>query len=80
MNNQRRKQLADLIGQLKALEPAVANLREALDAIKDNLETLKDEEQEAYDNLPESLRESERGEKAQYSVDKLDEAFNALDD
>ena len=49
MNKARRKQLSEI--------------QEKLAELKDMIETVLDEEQEAYDNLPESLQESERGEK-----------------
>lgn len=59
MNNDRRKQL----------ERAKALLEEALSII----ETCRDEEQEAFDNMPEGLQQSERGEKAEAACSALDE-------
>lgn len=48
MNNTRRKEL----------KKAIELLEEAINII----ETVSDEEQEAFDNLPESIQQSERGE------------------
>lgn len=46
----------------------------------ENLETARDEEQEAYDNLPEGIQDSERGDAMQEYIDALDDAVSALDD
>lgn len=54
MNKQRRKELAEAI---EKLEKAIAMLEEA----KETVECVTEEEQEAYDNMPESLQCSERG-------------------
>ena len=44
------------------------------------IEMLKDEENEAYENLPESLQDSEKGERMQYSIDALEEAYDQIDE
>lgn len=49
MNNKRRKELKEII--------------ELIDQARLRLEAVADEEEEAYYNLPDSLQESERGEK-----------------
>lgn len=66
MNNQRRKQISRVIEQ-----------------IEDSKETLADilnDEAQAFDNMPESLLESERAEQSQNAMDLLDEAINNLDE
>ena len=40
----------------------------------------KDKEEEAFDNLPESLQESERGMTMQDNVDNLDTAITSLEE
>ena len=72
MNNVRRKQIRKVI--------------EALHPIYEDVNTLAEQEEESFDSLPESLQESERGEKMQEAaenlyeaVDMLDEAMNALE-
>lgn len=47
---------------------------------KDILETVKAEEQESYENLPDSFRFGERGEEMEGYMEMLEEAFNYLDD
>lgn len=47
---------------------------------KDEIEAILNEEQEAFDNLPESLQESERGDEMQEYIDHLTEAMDALNE
>ena len=54
-------------------------MKHSLDQLKSELETIQEEEQEAYDAMPEGLQGSERGEKAQASSDALSEAVSQLD-
>ena len=73
MNKQRRKELADILAKLEELE----NLRTE---IKERLEAVRDEEQESLDNLPEAFRTGERGEQMQEYIDALDETIDNLDE
>ena len=43
------------------------------------LEEVKDEEQEALDNMPYSLQESERGQQMQEYIDTMDSVLSDLD-
>lgn len=40
------------------------------------IDEVRDDEQESYDNLPESFQEGESGEKMQLVIDTLDEAMS----
>lgn len=60
MNNTRRK--------------AIQNIMDKLEELMEEIEAIKDEEQEAYDNLPEFLQNSERGEAMDSAVYNLDDA------
>lgn len=54
-----------------------------LDAVQQNiidLEAIRDEEQEAFDNLPESLQDAERGQSMQEALDALEEAISSATD
>lgn len=53
---------------------------ELLDEAKGILESVKDEEQEAFDNLPESFQASERGETMEDNIYNLDEAYSSIED
>lgn len=66
MNKQRRKAIEKLISQAEEL--------------KDSILTLKAEEETAYENLPESLQESEKGEQMQEAIDALDNAETGIDE
>ena len=66
MNKQRRKKL----------EKAFNMIGE----VKDILEEVKSEEEEAYENLPESFQNGERGEEMQGYIEMIDEAYGYLED
>lgn len=66
MNNQRRKALQAILTDLDRLAGE-------LSVIFDSVQAVRDEEQEAFDNLPESLQEGERGYFMQDAIDALDE-------
>lgn len=58
------------------LEALLAPLSE----IKDQLQLIADEEQEAYDNLPESLQSGEKGEKMEENASKMTDAVDHLEE
>lgn len=66
MNKARRKWLEDV--------------SEKIAQAKEELEQIMDEEQEAYDNMPESIQESERGEQMYDNIDNLDTMVSDLED
>lgn len=66
MNASRRKELELLIDQIEG--------------ISTGLEELRDQEQEAFDNLPESLQYSGKGEKMEEAINYLDDAISGLED
>ena len=58
-------------------------LQEAFDKIAEAQEILsevRDEEQEAYENLPENFQYGERGDEMQGYIEMIDEADGYLDD
>lgn len=66
MNNDRRNRLQEV--------------RESLDDVISQIEEIKDEEQEALDNMPEGLQQTERGDRMQTAIDTMDEAISAIED
>ena len=48
--------------------------------ISETLETLRDEEQDAFDNLPEGLQNSERGQDMEATIVYMDDALGTLED
>lgn len=65
MNKVRRKELSRVV--------------DLLDQARDLLETIRDEEQEAFDNLPESIQCSERGEAMENCISTMEEMLDYLD-
>ena len=45
-----------------------------------DLETLRDDEQEYYDNMPESLQGGDKGQQAQEATDNIDHAISSLEE
>ena len=66
MNKQRRKIIS------------VCTLQ--IEQIKSTLEDVKMDEEFAFDNMPENLQGSERGEEMEEAIDCLEGAINTLDD
>lgn len=73
MNKQRRKEVIKL-------SKRVEDLLSVAEILRDDIESVKMEEDEAYDNLPEPFQYSERGEEMEQNVDHLDDVFSSLDD
>ncbi len=72
MNNTRRKEIARIRTELE----------KHIDSISDlvaELESVRDEEQECFDNMPESFQYGEKGERAQAAIDALEEALSSID-
>jgi hypothetical protein len=66
MNANRRKQIQDAIKRLED--------------IASEIDSIKNDEQDYYDNLPENFQNSEKGESSQSATDSLDNAFNAVEE
>lgn len=66
MNKSRRIRIARIIDKIDELMAAVDELRQ--------------EEEDAYENLPDSIRESSRGEDMYDAMDNLENAFGSLED
>lgn len=56
-----------------------ASRRKRIEEAKGILESVRDEEQEAYDNMPENFQNGERGEKSQAAIDALENAISELE-
>ena len=66
MNKQRRKQIEGMIDKL--------------DNIKEHISDILDDEQNAFDNMPESIQYSERGYNMQEAIDNLDDSIGNIVD
>lgn len=65
MNKTRRAALDAMIGKFEEL--------------KSELETIGSEERDAFDNMPESLQQSEKGQAASTAADAIDNAVSEID-
>ncbi len=66
MNRERRKRLQEAFDKIAEAQEILSEVR--------------DEEQEAYENLPENFQYGERGEEMQGYIEMIDEADGYLDD
>lgn len=66
MNKERRKRIAEAV---KLIENAAGILEE-----------VREDELESYDNLPEGLQNSERGEQMRENIDTLEKFINNLEE
>jgi len=66
MNNARRTELDKIV-------QAISDLRSQLDSVRDH-------EQDAYDNMPESFQEGVRGQVSQAALDNIDNALSSLEE
>ena len=66
MNKQRRKRIMECINKLEQIQY--------------ELEAIRDEEQGAFDNLPESLQSSEKGEVMEEYIDYINDADDTITD
>ena len=66
--------------KLQAIIEAIEDLRSQLEDQQSDLEELKDEEMEYFENIPENLQFSERYERAETSSSALEDAYDTLED
>lgn len=65
MNKERRKSISALI--------------EELEALKERIDQIKEEEQEYYDAMPEGFQQGEKGSKAEEVIDLLESAYSDME-
>lgn len=85
MNNERRKSLKAEIGQLEYAAQMmetieISRLKDALEGIKSNVSSVCDDEEYAFDNMPEGLQCSMRGMTSEECIDYMNEALDLFDE
>lgn len=80
MNNSRRKDLRKVAQQLNLASEKIKDAIAILENAKSDIEMVADDEQMSYDNLPESLQDTERGEKMLDNVEEITELADRLDE
>ena len=73
MNKEGREAVAKLKGEIEEVQETLSNLQSAVD-------DLAEEERTKYENLPESLQGSERGEAMDAAATALEDAASELQD
>lgn len=66
MNKERRKRIEEIQDKILGLQA--------------DLQWIKEEEEEAYDNLPDGIRDGERGDAMQDAIDAMENADSSLQD
>jgi uncharacterized coiled-coil DUF342 family protein len=77
MNKARRKAIEELYERVQVLLAQTENLPDA-DDMKNEVETLRDEEQEYLDNMPEAMQNGDKGSAASEAVSQLETATDKL--
>ena len=62
-----------------ARRKSLAEVTDLLQQAKDLLETVMDEERDAFDNIPESLREGDRGQEMEAGLDSMEDALSEIE-
>lgn len=70
MNKERRSRIRDLIKAFKDLSSTIQN------DLSSQVQDLHDLEEEAFDNMPESMQDSDRGTAMQDAMDELQSAVD----
>jgi len=73
VNAARRKQIEEVKARIEALTALRDELVEAIN-------TISEDEQNYLDNMPDSFRDGDKGDKAQEAIDALSEATTALEE
>ena len=79
MNNSQRIQINKVIDILTRLDLIKQELMGELDTARSLIESIRDVEQESFDNMSEGWQEGDRGIDMQESINKLDEVYSEVD-
>lgn len=75
MNKSRRKKIASVISALENIAGY-----DSINSIRNEIENILWEEEDAYDNMPENLQYSMRGEASSEAIDSLQDAVDTLEE
>ena len=79
MNKKRRAKIYSIVSRIEYAKKDVENSREELQRIKNDLEIILREEEDYFDNMPENLQGSMRGEDAEAAIDYMTDALDSLE-
>lgn len=75
MNKARRKELSDVIRGLNTIQD-----KDDLYSWINTLDSIKDDEQDYYDNIPENLQYSQRAEDSEQAIEHMEDALSLLNE
>lgn len=75
MNKDRRKALDTILARYGQLYAELESTGSRFDDLRSELESLRDEEQDYYDNMPESLRDGEKANSALSAIESMENAI-----
>lgn len=79
MNKQRRKDLDAIAARYRDLIAKLGDVGAQFESLKGDLESLRDEEQEYLDGMPESFQDGEKGDKAREAIDGMENAVALIE-
>ena len=75
MNKARRKELSKVVSELNIIKD-----KDSLYDCINTLESIRDDEQDYYDNIPENLQYSQRAEDSEAAIENMEEALDLLNE
>ena len=79
MNKERRQAIKDLLSTISDTVDELNTIDDTIGSIYLDIEEVKDEEEGAFDNMPDGLQEGARGDAMQAAIDKMDSALTEAD-
>lgn len=79
MNKERRQAIKDLLSTISDTVDELNTIDDTIGSIYLDIEEVKDEEEGAFDNMPDGLQEGARGDAMQAAIDKMDKALDVAD-
>lgn len=79
MNNETRKKIPAIIAQIESCKDEIQNQVNVLNGIGAEVNDLAGQEREKFDNMPEGLQGSDRGQAVEDAANSLEEAQSLLD-
>lgn len=82
MNQKRRDSISKSITDIENLKKKIENVdfRDGIAEVLSNVETVLDGERDAFENLPEGLKNSFRGMESEEAIENLEKAIDLISD
>lgn len=84
LSKEHKSTVADIVANIKkgkeSLDNAIKEFKSVLDSEGSELEDLKGELEDDFDNLSETMQEGEKGQSFQEKISKIDDICSSMDD